>query len=214
MSFFAQRKIAIAALIGILVGALGMRSASQSGAKHVYSPGNRVPTPPLRTLQANHSGRELVMVIVGGYSCGASRGTLLGKKILGVRDSMRAMAKRDNYSFVSIGVALDEDPELGIMWLNELGGFDEVAAGHRWLNTAAVEYIWRTHGGFGVTPQVIILTRRIERSDGDLRPLDVKVLARMVGVSDIHNLAGLSAIDSLLRSSRSGKMSGQPESFQ
>jgi hypothetical protein len=143
--------------------------------------------------------QQLVMVVLGSAGCGASRGSELLASMLAVRDSLRAIAQRRSTPFASIGVALDEDPRTGMDWLSEVGGFDEVAAGEGWINTAAVAYVWRDTTALAATPQVIVELRRIGRETTKRFSVPSgEVLIRMIGGPDISNMAGLRVVDSLL----------------
>ena len=72
------------------------------------------------TLQSA-GGQQLVMVVFGSSTCGASRGTGLAQAMRDVRDSLQAISRKRLLPFVSIGVALDTDPATGANWLDEIG---------------------------------------------------------------------------------------------
>lgn len=151
------------------------------------------------TLHAG-GGRQLAMVVLGSSTCGASQGTQVARALLALRDSLRMLASLRSIPFVSIGVAIEPDPRLGIEWLDQLGGFDEVSAGQGWMNTLAAEHVWREPNALGATPQVIIVIRSIRGDDKTrLRVLPTIVLVRMVGAHDISTMAGLADVDSLVR---------------
>lgn len=66
----------------------------------------------------------------------------------------------------TIGVALDQDPGQGVKYLSTLGEFDELVAGGGWLNTATEKYLWGVHALDALTPQVVLLRRRVRYLDG------------------------------------------------
>jgi hypothetical protein len=148
------------------------------------------------------------MIVVGSSKCGLSRGSELFGSLLAVRDSLRFIARRRATPFAFIGVALDDDPRIGIEWLGQVGGFDEVSAGGSWFNTALTEYVWREPTALGATPQVIIELRTLQREGPKrYRPPSGEVLIRMIGRQDIIEMAGLRDLDSLLVS-RTGVVPG------
>lgn len=84
-----------------------------------------------------------------------------------------------------------------------IGGFDEVSAGGSWLNTAAIDYVWREANSIGATPQVVIALRTIRKdSPTQLRIPPITILVRMLGTHDITSMAGLQDVDSLLLAQR------------
>lgn len=169
----------------------------------------RTPRPSASSLLRDSHGRQLVMVVIGSSRCGAGQGSDVVVSLQEVRDSLRAVARRRQMAFSSIGVALDDDPRVGLEWLAQLGGFDEVAAGGNWLNTAAVEFVWRDPTGFGAQPQVIVQLRTIAlESQRRYRPPIGEVLLRMIGRKDITAMAGLQVLDSLLAARKSLAVSG------
>jgi hypothetical protein len=181
-----------------LVAALTSVAFLGDGVPHGLRLG-QTPRPPISSILRDNHGRQLVMIVVGSSQCGASRGSDVLVSIRILRDSLRAIARRRQVAFSSIGVALDDDPRLGLEWLGHIGGFDEVASGGNWLNTAAVEFIWREPTSFGAQPQVIVEFRSIERENQRrYRPPVGEVLIRMIGQKDITTMAGLEAVDSLL----------------
>jgi hypothetical protein len=142
---------------------------------------------------------QLTMIVLGSSGCGASRGTELLTTLLRIRDTLRAAATRRGIPFAAIGIALDHDPKIGLRWIDEVGGFDEVLVGMGWLNTGVIEYVWRIPGGAGSTPQVIVGVRSIRRGEGRrVLPPHMHVLLRMMGPRDILNAVGISDLDSLL----------------
>jgi hypothetical protein len=139
------------------------------------------------------------MVLLGARGCGASRGTPMLAALLDVRDSLRATARRRGIPFAFIGVALDQDPDVGLRWLQEIGGFDEISAGGGLLNAAVTEYVWRQSTGMVVTPEVIVGLRPVaSATNRRLKPMNMEILLRMLGQRDILSRRGLRDVDSLL----------------
>lgn len=145
------------------------------------------------------SDRHLVMVVLGSATCGASRGTQLASSIRAVGDSLRAIAGRHGVLFASIGIAIDNDPDRGVVWLRDVGNFDEVAAGPGILNSALAEYVWHQPKSLEATPQIVVTWRVTGRhAHAEPRVVSNEVLLRMIGRDDILSVGRVRDVDSLL----------------
>jgi hypothetical protein len=207
-------KVAIATVSAglCLVLAAGIFARRNAGMMRLrLSSNGRVQRRSDSVLGAVH-GRELIMVVVGAAGCAASQESKLAQSIAVISESLSAIATRQHVLFSSVGVALDPDAAQGVRWLNEAGRFDEVSAGNRWLNTGAIEYLWRDPLAVGLTPQVIIALRHISREPHyRWKVSGHHVLVRMVGLQDVLGMAGLNQVDSLVAAARSTDQIGNKQ---
>ena len=132
------------------------------------------------------SGREIVAVFIGGSICGASTSEGLDRHLREAQQSVARRAVEIGARFTTIGVALDWSVRDGYEYLSRFGGFDEIMAGHQWLNTGAIQYIWRDPGGRPMLPQVVILDREVDADARVIRITGERVLARMLGTVEIR----------------------------
>jgi hypothetical protein len=195
-----QLNIRAALVIGGAVGfssAIALALAFPSAQSGRLSERSRSPL--YSSVIKHNRGNELVMVVLGSAGCGVSQGSPVLRALRVLQDSLRIIATQRSAAFTSIGVALDADARSGIDWLRMVGRFDEVAAGGGWINTAAVEYVWRDTWTLAATPQVLVQLRTVRRdSHSRLVPPVTRVLIRMVGAPDIISMSGLRDVDSLL----------------
>lgn len=134
-------------------------------------------------------GRQLVLVYVGSSRCGPSNAPHVATDVRAARELLREQALREGMGFVSIGVAREMDPQAGLQHLENIGGFNEIAAGQSELNQASAHFISRDHVGIAATPQVIILERTLVAEGSGVNPSSVHevVLTRKVGRREIEN---------------------------
>ena len=131
--------------------------------------------------RAMPKGREVVAYIIGASWCvpsnqpafleAARRATLL----------LSRQARAAGAAFSAAGVALDWDPARGVAYLGKLGPLDEVTAGRNWVNTVAVDLIWRDPNGQAATPQVVLVERTVDLAERRIGVSPTRVLARLVG---------------------------------
>lgn len=108
------------------------------------------------------AGTEMLAVFVASSTCGASEYPGLREALNEIRDLLAADAVRDGKQFISVGVALDQDPWLGIDFLKRFGPFDEILSGGSWVNTGALAFIVRDFPTRRTIPQLILIERDIE----------------------------------------------------
>ena len=117
------------------------------------APGLRVRAP---------EGAQLVMVFLGSSTCGASQYPGLDRAVQDLRRTLSVSAARQQRRFVSVGVALDQDPRQGMGFLKRFGPFDEVLSGGGWLNTGALVFIVREFPAPRALPQLVVIERDVD----------------------------------------------------
>ncbi len=170
--------------IGMIVSALSYR---KWGAKPliVMNSVNRSASSRI-TRQSNlESGVEVLAVVIGSQSCGASTTPGFSGAIARILTELETDATRHGRRFSSVGVALDQSPADGIQFLSTIGSFDEVMVGRSWLNSGAVHYIWRDIAGMPALPQLVLVERSVSVGERSISIGSDKLLARHVGIDQI-----------------------------
>lgn len=172
----------------VVVGAglLGCYFGGQSLASSGSLPGRRDIS--VRKEALPRAGKQLVLVYVGSSRCNPSNQTDVIAAIASAMDSLRLIASRQSMGFVSIGVARELSPGAGLMHLEKIGSFDEIAVGQGDLNQASMRLISVDHPGLGATPQLIIMERELTSLGKTIDNVHVRerVLARRVGAAEIR----------------------------
>jgi hypothetical protein len=73
----------------------------------------------------------------------------------------------------------------GAAYLDTVATFDEVSAGQNWLNSEAVQFLWRDHLGEPATPQLVLVERDVEVDKTKIRIGADKIALRLVGAGEI-----------------------------
>ena len=136
------------------------------------------------------AGTQIVMVYIGASSCGAANDASLPEAIEEMKVTLSAKAEESGYSFAVVGVALDWEVWEGLRYLRKFGAFDEVAAGYRWANAAALKYIYEDIVGVAATPQVVVVERNLQLPNSDsgvtsYAVSDERMMVRKVGLIEI-----------------------------
>ncbi len=135
-------------------------------------------------------GKQLVMIYLGSSSCAWANRDDVRAAVREVKKLLAERAARTERPFVTIGVSLDWSIEDGLTHLTEIGEFDEIAVGNKWVNLAAIRYIWHDVPGPASTPQIIVVERTVlaPESKDVIAVRDVPteaLLARKVGAFEI-----------------------------
>lgn len=105
---------------------------------------------------------EYIILVMSSSTCLASATRGFDEAVRKIPELAREqLAGQPEAVARTIGVALDQDPARGVKYLSTLGEFDEIVAGGGWLNTATEKYLWGVHSLDAVTPQVVLLRRRV-----------------------------------------------------
>lgn len=142
---------------------------------------------------AVRSGKELVMVFIGASFCGATETPGLPKALKGISEHLARRAERENSTFVRVGVALDWKTNDGLRFLRHFGEFDEILVGRNWLNTGAIDYIWRGLPGAPALPQVLVFSRLVDARPTTIAFTEDELLTRKAGADAILDWAAREA---------------------
>ena len=157
----------------------------------VLALGCRSPTIDPRDVAQPHavqrltSGDQLVVVLIGSSTCGASKMGGFANAVRTVKGGVSEQARSEGSLYESIGVSVDWDPNVGARWLDSLGRFDEIVTGMNWLNEGALHLIWLAPGGTAALPQVQVFRRHIEVSPSGISVTEQELLLRIVGAGRI-----------------------------
>ena len=99
--------------------------------------------------------QELVLVYFGAASCGWCDSPRLPGIIDSAMIAVRDHAAASGASFSAVGIAVDWDAQSGVVHLDKIGRFDEIAAGRSAFGLGARTYMHLLHG----TPQISVLKR-------------------------------------------------------
>jgi hypothetical protein len=157
-----------------LIGSAGV-IASFLLAYHLQLPFIPVERPEATAAQAAADGPRLKLVFLGSSTCGASRNPAVSRAVGEARSQLEAVASREGYRFVAVGISVERDWRAGVAFLEEFGQFDEIVSGGGWDNVGS-RYV-RTFPGARATPQLVVTTAT---SDGN-----ETLLVRKIGSSAI-----------------------------
>ena len=102
------------------------------------------------------SGRHLTFVLMAQWVApGAMPDPAYVTQVRAARDSLRALAAREDIYYSTVGVATEWDIAEGLRVLNAYGPFDEVSAGRSWFNTGRFRY------SGGTVPAVLVFLEDI-----------------------------------------------------
>lgn len=135
------------------------------------------------------AGTEFLAIFVGSSTCGASEFPGLVEAVQRIRMKLRSKTAKENKLFISIGVALDQDPWVGIKFLEQFGPFDEVLSGGSWLNTGSLAYILRDFPSRRAIPQLILVERDVMIESQSIASVTEQLVGRRVGADAIVSFA-------------------------
>jgi len=137
--------------------------------------------------QGIESGTELVMVYIGASHCGPCTWPEYKESLEQAKVLLSEQAEASGKAFVTVGVSIDYDPEVGYAFLNDSGRFDEMAMGRNWFNSAAVVHFGLTDGEEGRTlalPSIIVYERDMTMG-ASLGASEPRYLKQIVGATDL-----------------------------
>lgn len=107
-------------------------------------------------------------------------------------EDVSAAAAANDLGFVSVGVALDWIPARGVEYLQGVAEFQQISAGYRWANIAAVDLPGLPP--IASTPQVVVVRRQLvtggdNEGGGVFSSSGHEVLVHKIGLFDISSWA-------------------------
>jgi hypothetical protein len=135
-------------------------------------------------------GPELLAIFVASSGCGASKYPGLHEALTALRERLRLDAKRADRRFVSVGVAIDQDPASGVNFLRGFGPFDEILSGGGWLNTGSIVFLIRDVPGRLAIPQLVVIERNVALDSAvGISSVTDHLIGRTIGGAGIVALA-------------------------
>lgn len=141
------------------------------------------------------AGTHLIAFVMTASDCGWSNHESMKGAFRSIRPMLRSVHGTSYAQVTVIGVALDEDPDIGLRFLAELGNgsvgaaFDQVVVGGRWLNDEVVRFVWRERAADAATPQVVVVERPVIasswQSDFTMSVDPDRVIGKVSGATDI-----------------------------
>jgi len=104
-------------------------------------------------------GPQLLAVYFGARSCGFCTQPSFKSALRRLGTALATQAAAAGRTFHFLAVAVDWDAAEGVEYLRQLGEFDEICAGGKWLNTAVAQRLFRD-GRAGV-PTLVLYERTI-----------------------------------------------------
>lgn len=138
-------------------------------------------------------GEEIALVYVGSSTCAWSNAEELPAMVQGLKQALLARARQAGRGFSSIGIAQDALVSNGVEHLSRFGKFDEIVAGRGWANSGIQKYVYGDLPGPAGTPQVLVVERSLSYETGHVVVGGERVLARMVGLTEIAEWAAAGA---------------------
>lgn len=143
--------------------------------------------------QSQHR-RQRIAVLISSRDCIGGRDPRFVPALRAALQLLSEEARRDSTAFTATGVALDWEPDSGVVYLRKLADFDQWIVGQNWGNDAAVRLVWRDSTGIPAIPQLIVLERaigerRTTEGRGGSRPYfgPERVVQRFISANAIAN---------------------------
>ena len=133
--------------------------------------------------------REIVVVFASASWCVANEEDGFREAVSSVLASVRDRKVASEESIILHGLALDWLPRDGFQYLEDYGPFDEISAGRNWYNTTVAEVIWSTPGIRPTVPQILVLERRVRRTEQGFDIIRTEVAWQAAGVGEIKEAA-------------------------
>lgn len=132
-------------------------------------------------------GEEVVLIYLGSSTCAWSNVPELPSEVRRLKVLLQARAQNEGKRFATVGIARDWLTKDGIDHLNKFGSFDEIMTGRSWANHGTQHYIYGEGDMAGPrsTPQVIVISRKLESHEGRPSISDERVILRRTGVDAI-----------------------------
>ena len=132
-------------------------------------------------------GRDIVLVYFGASWCYPCQDPAVKTALEEAKVMLAERAEQQGSTFVAIGVALDQDLERGLAFLDEAGRFDEISIGRHYLNSLSLAHEWRAERREDATPgapSIYVYERQVMMEDG-ISSGAPTYLAELIGIPEI-----------------------------
>lgn len=164
----------------VAAAAMGVRYHSRREAELNAAPHAAVRPATRLQLTSGAARRERLIVVIASSSCAAARAPGFSDTVRAVLRAAANAARDSGFVTVTLGVATDPTPRVGLRFLESLGPFDEIALGRSWLNSSAIRLMWRDHGGPPTVPQIVFLDRAVDVDSSTIRIGADSMVGRLV----------------------------------
>ncbi len=144
-------------------------------------------TPRYVARHGEPQGRQILAVYIGATDCQPCVWPPFKKAVAAMWPLLEAQADSARAGFATLGVAINEDADSGAAMLAPLSQYDEVSLGGYWVNHVADRYIWNDPHGEAAVPQILVIARDINASEGKSQwsVSNSRVLLRHVGATAV-----------------------------
>jgi hypothetical protein len=126
-------------------------------------------------------GNELAFVYIGATACGPCKLPAVKDAVRRAKVHFARLAAEQKRPFSATGVAIDTSIDEGLLFLKDVGPFDQVVVGHSWFNLAVADLVGSDPDGVLGIPQIIIFERDQKFVAHRLVTSAPRVLARVPG---------------------------------
>jgi hypothetical protein len=148
-----------------------------------------------RDVNIRRDACELVLVYIGGYSCGACNDPEFKEILSRFKLAIAGLAQAGKRKLRTIGVSSDWDVDRGLQFLRDCGPWDEVVVGNNWYNSAVIEHIWNLPDTNGAIPQVIVFERSFVMTGRRMVPSPKRYLIRLIGKREVSEWLASGSIE-------------------
>ena len=138
-----------------------------------------------RDVNIRREERELVLVYIGGYSCGACNDPEFKAVLSRFKLAIARLAEAEHRKLRTIGVSSDWDVDAGLRFLRDCGPWNELVVGNNWYNSAVIEHVWNLPDTNGAIPQVIVFERSFVLTGKRWIPTGKRYLIRLIGKPEV-----------------------------
>jgi hypothetical protein len=125
--------------------------------------------------------REIVLVSIGGASCGPCNDPAFKDVLVRFKRALAKLAEDAHRKLRTIGVSNDWEVDTGIEFLRTTGPWDEIVVGNNWYNSAIIEHFWMAPNAEPAIPQVVVFERSFEITGQRFVAGPKRDLLRLVG---------------------------------
>ena len=139
-------------------------------------------------ILSEERGTEVIMVFIGSSTCGASQVDWVPETLASVQRRLGERSEAAGMAFATVGVALDQNIENGLEFLDQMGRFDEISIGRSWLNQASLRFLLRElPSAETAIPQIVVVAQRIAVEGNVILVEPEQLLARKIGLDEIRH---------------------------
>jgi hypothetical protein len=189
-----QTWLAKTAWLGVVVASIIASYVAVGALRQRVAESGKVDAGPGRPFEPAN-GTHLIVYVVGAAECGWSNHPSMLSAYKTIRNVLRTFHGSKYAQITVIGVAIDQDINVGLKYLSTAGGgryedaFDQIVVGGSWLNEEIVRFAWQERATKASTPQIVLVERPVSaegyRQTYTLGVEKDRVLAVKIGAESI-----------------------------